>query len=479
MADTSRITTVRRRLRKHAPKGLFVFSGSVALFCAGVAVGHYKTPPYETLRSAKSTVQAWKGIWDSRRLSARLRERARDNTTEDEKQNSFRFVSANTLLDAVLLQGGLGVFTEHCPGGCIAVKYGRTGQVEQAWPFHPEEFENDTLSVDWAYEHPIGSGFADYAEIESVSMYPNGDLLVGFYFIYSHPPGGGVARVAPDGRVVWYRRDYSHHPLYLTQDGAALVSSSRYPRDPNELPEAPYAQAHCRVHAVDYVHMIDGSGQLLAEVSVLDALNDSPWQGASWTTIDRCDRLHLNFVHEVGATGAVRSHDNTADVEPGDLVLSLHNISAFAIMDRHSRRLKRLVHGSFAGQHSVTHVEGAKYVMFDNFGGKNAWESRIVMVDIETGKETIVFPNDSTPDRYRGLYSVIKGYISVSPDRQRVIATYSEARLAPCPYSIALEVRISDGKVLSTFCTKIMASYASSSPDASLAPGSTDRASRQ
>ena len=404
-------------------------------------------------------------MWDSRRLSGKLRDRTLDAADAGEKPHPIRLVSASTLIDPILLQGGLGVFTEHCPGGCIAVKYGRAGHVDQAWPFYPDSFDSAAVLVeDWPYEYPIGSRFADYARIESVATYPNGDLLVGFYFIYSHPNGGGVARVAPSGRVIWYRRDYSHHPVYLTQEGVALVSSSRYVADPDELPQAFYSQAHCRVHAVDYVHVIDGAGRLKEEISVLDALNASPWQGASWPTIDRCDRLHLNFVHEVGETGEVGAagglSDATANVEPGDFVLSLHNISAFAIMDRQSRRLKRLVHGSFAGQHSVTHVEGAKYIMFDNFGGHDPGESRIVMVDLATGVETTVFPTDSTPQRYRGLHSIVKGYISVSPDRKRVIATYSHAQLAPCPYSIALEIRISDGEVLSTFCTEIMASYA-------------------
>ena len=457
--SSGRTATVRRPPRRDASKWLFVLSGVLLVFCGGVFVGHYKTPPYETLRSAKRTIQAWKGMWDSRRLSAKLRERTLAGANADEPP--IRFVSASTLTDPVLLQGGLGMFTEYCPAGCIAVKFGRAGQVEQAWPFYPEGFDNAAAwVVDWPYEYPIGSRFADYARIESVSTYPNGDLLVGFYLIFSHPNGGGVARVAPSGRVIWYRRDYSHHPVFLTKEGVALVSSSRYVADPDELPEAFYSQAHCRVHAVDYLHVIDGSGQSKKEISVLDALNASPWQGASWPTIDPCDRLHLNFVHEVGETGEVASSDTTANVEPGDFVLSLHNISAFAIMDRQSHRLKRMVHGSFAGQHSVTHVEGAKYVMFDNFGGYDSGESRIVMVDLATGAETTIFPTEATPKRYRGLHSIVKGYISVSSDRKRVIATYSEGRLAPCPYSIALELRISDGEVLSTFCTAIMASYA-------------------
>lgn len=430
-------------MKDRAPKWFFVVSMALLVFLSGVLVGVFKKPPHGVLRSAKNTMEAWVGVREAGEGSA--------------QHGPFRAVSADVLTDPVLLQGGVGLFTGHCPTGCIAVKYGRDGQVEQAWPYYPDSLENAALLVDWPYEHPLGSSFVDYAKVESVQTYPNGDLLVGFYFIYSFPFGGGVARIAPDGSVVWYRRDYSHHPLHMLSsgDGAAVVPSARL-RDS--------ATSQCNASFADYVHVIDGSGKLQVEIDVLDAIENSPWQGALRTTSDRCDPLHLNFVHEVGEEAATHSEPLA---ETGDFVLSFRHISAFAIMDRGTHRIKRLVRGTFAYQHGVSHVRGPNYVLFDNHGGANRRESRILLVDLATGHETTVFPNDSTPERYRGLFSDVRGHISVSADRRRVIATWyykdrsPALELASCPHDIALEVRLSDGKVLSEFCTRNMAGYAS------------------
>ena len=64
------------------------------------------------------------------------------------------------------------------------------------------------------------------------------------------------------------------------------------------------------------------------------------------------------------------------------------------------------------------------------------------MVGIVDGVETTIFPNDSTPEHLRNLYSISGGGISISPDRRRVFITQKRK---------AVEVRISDGAVLTVF----------------------------
>lgn len=66
------------------------------------------------------------------------------------------------------------------------------------------------------------------------------------------------------------------------------------------------------------------------------------------------------------------------------------------------------------------------------------------MVDIVDGTETTIFPNDSIPEHLRNLFSNIKGGLSISPDRRRVFITFTRERKA-------VEVRISDGAVLTVF----------------------------
>ena len=129
----------------------------------------------------------------------------------------------------------------------------------------------------------------------------------------------------------------------------------------------------------------------------------------------------------------------------GDVVVSLRNISAFAILDGDTYRLKRLVRGGFFMQHSVMHLEGTRFLMFDNLGreGRHG-PSRLLMVDIADGTETTIFPNDRTPAHLRNLYSTTRGGISISPDRRRVIVSFTRA-------GKAVEVRLRDGAVLTVF----------------------------
>ena len=126
-------------------------------------------------------------------------------------------------------------------------------------------------------------------------------------------------------------------------------------------------------------------------------------------------------------------------------MVSLRNLNAFGILDRDSHRLKKLVHGGFLRQHHVTHLAGSRFLMFDNYGTDGVHgTSRLLMVDVADGTATTIFPNDATPERLRGFFSPIKGTAFVSPDRRRVIVTFTLG-------GKAVEVRLADGAVLTEF----------------------------
>ena len=253
-----------------------------------------------------------------------------------------------------------------------------------------------------------------------------------------------MARVNRDGHVIWYRRDYSHHVLYITDGDTALVPSLRIGEGRIEF-KRKNGQTHHFIGSKnqkyynDFVHIIDGKGRLLKAISVLDELLESPYAPSLYYT-DPSDPTHLNFVHKLredagGAKG----------IAPGDLVVSLRHLSAFGILDRKSYQLKKLVRGGFFRQHAVTHLEGSKFLMFDNLGSDGVHgPSRLLMVDLADGEETTIFPNDRTPEHLRDMFSRSGGHISISPDRRRCIVTYPHEKSA-------VEVRLADGAVLAVF----------------------------
>ena len=130
---------------------------------------------------------------------------------------------------------------------------------------------------------------------------------------------------------------------------------------------------------------------------------------------------------------------------PGDLVVSLRNLSAFAIVDPASGAIKRVVRGGFLQQHAVHHLGGSRFLMFDNLGGDaDGGPSRLLEVDLTTGAERRVFPVPGLPEPFRGAFSRVAGHVDISPDRQRALVAYSE-------YGRIFEVDLASGRPLLTY----------------------------
>ena len=360
------------------------------------------------------------------------------------------FVAGELLAEPVLVKGEIGTFLDHCPGawGCLAVQYARSGAVSHAWPARLEAIAAANIAAEstYPYEHPLGWSFPRDVHGFHISPYPDGDLLVVFHFNSSHPAGGGLARVAPDGRPRWYRKDYSHHWPHVVSDDLALVPGERFHRASLEYHVGPDASKLQRklvcdngMIQEDLIHMVNGRGDLVEEIPVLDAIVASP-HASSLVEADNCDPTHLNFVRVLGEDAGV-----LAGVAPGDLVVSLRNLSAFGILDKADRRLKRLVRGSFQWQHGVRHLDGARFVLLDNLGSDGAFgPSRLLLVNIATGQETTLFPTATTPSHLRDWFVFTGGQFDISADGQRAL-------LSDPSNGHALEIRLADGQVLNIF----------------------------
>ena len=108
--------------------------------------------------------------------------------------------------------------------------------------------------------------------------------------------------------------------------------------------------------------------------------------------------------------------------------------------------MKQMVRGTFNYQHSVQHLGGSEFLLFDNHGADaSAGPSRVLLVDIsgDSVREQTVFPTAETTEEFK-LFSHNRGNISISLDRERVLVASSNQ-------GIALEVRLSDGVILNVF----------------------------
>lgn len=439
---------------------LFVATIVLAIFGYGVLVGQYHIFPFWILRDGIKTGMSLfymePGIYDGWfdkfiKFS--------DVLPEDAALNRIEFVAGKELAGPILWTGGSFQFNEYCPGfGCLAVEYTRRGEVAHAYPLRLAELEAAAGPVDdgtfdggeFPYEFAPGFSFAREIRVAGISRYTNGDLLVIFHYAgdirsgRAFPFGAGVARIDRDGHPLWYRRDYSHHWPYLLDDGTVLVPSLRIGSGlvSFQSGDRKVRLGDCDRSYRDTVHIIDGDGRLLKHIDLLDALLVSPYvavlQHSSNTNF--CDPLHLNFIHQLGDDAG-----GTWGIGPGDLVVSLRRLSAFAILDWESGRVKRVVRGNFLQQHNVRHLEGSTFVMFDNQGHDEVGgPSRLLMIDLADGRETTIFPNYRTPESLRDLFSDRRGYIDISADSERALVVFTDE-------SVGVEVRLSDGEVLNLF----------------------------
>ena len=448
------LTRLTGSLWSNFPLILFGLAIALASFGYGGLVGKYRLFPYSIVADGVKTGRYLLGgtagadpeTADHRKDDGEFVEFA-DIPLGDVTRSRIEFVAGDSLHEPVLWYGGRFQFLDLCPHpGCLAVEYTTTGEVAHAWPFRPEELEEAGVDdKEYPYELAIDHSFARDAYPIGVEQYPNGDLLVTFQMrATAHPFAGGVARVDRDGRPVWYRRDYSHHWPQLLKDSTALVPGTRVGDESItfEQPDGEVATIRCDSDDpyLDTVNVVDGDGKLLKRIDLVDALVSSKFAFALRHTRSACDPLHLNFIHLLGDDAA-----GAYGIAPGDLVVSLRNLSAFAIIDTESGQLKRLVRGNFLQQHSVQHLEGSTFLMFDNLGHDDVGgPSRLLMVDISEGRETTIFPNETTPEALRSLFSEGRGSIDISPDRERAIVAFTDA-------SVAVEVRLSDGEVLNIF----------------------------
>ena len=443
-------------LRRRAPVVLFATALAVVVFLGGIQVGRNKAFPYKLLKSAKITAENLFAVHWSSDVPPWLREATSVDLPPDRLESARTVLrSSSGMADRVVVAGGIGQFAEFCPGhpGCIAVEYIGPGQVAHAYPYRPREIEM-AATVELPYEF---SGDFDgkmmergFGYVAALDTYPNGDLLVVFHFRHAFPYAGGVARIRPDGSPAWYRRDYSHHEPQITADGgAAWVPGLEIGQGPLRVDyDAPKQQLDfelpCDKPLVSSIRKIGPDGRVLEEIPFFDKLAASRYRFLLRDTGDTprpCDPIHVNSVYELGpdATGP-------SGIRAGDLVVSMRRLNAFVLLDRDSFEVKLLVRGTFNAQHSVQHLTGSQFLVFDNWGveADRDGPSRVLTVDVADGSETTVFPR-SLPPPADDLFSIRQGSVSISPDRQRLIAAFANQSLK------AFEIEIATGRVLTEF----------------------------
>lgn len=434
-------------MKDAAPVAALGCSLLVVAFLAGTLTAHFQVFPYPPIRDAGRTLKAFVGAATTSEADLAAGAEISSVPISDLGASRWKVVADDEARLPVIVTGGSNQYVEECPGnGCLALVYNGEGEVADTWPYRPDKiYESDITGGAFQHEAVL---FDPRMAVYPVSTepYDNGDLLVTFQATGPvFPFGVGIARVKPDGMPRWTRRDFTHHWATLGKNGVALAPALRVGDANVEVTLGPEGRSvthtlQCKGDRpqLDLVQVVGPDGELLDSIDLIPLMLESPWAGVVLETTDPCDPLHLNFVDQARAGAA-------GGLDEGDLILSLRNVSRFAILDGETGEIKRIVGGSFLQQHSVQHVSGSKVLIFDNRGGdRDGGPSRIMEYDLATGGERQVFPTPDTPEAYDPIFSDVGGYLSISPDRQRVMATFSDA-------GVTAEIEISSGRLLSVY----------------------------
>lgn len=349
--------------------------------------------------------------------------------------------SASQYPEHFLMSGDVYAYRTYCPRtGCLAAEFDRRGRLVHAYPYHAEEFAaKQTVSL------PYEAALFDYAKdvyVNGLAKLPNGDLIVVFHQSETFPYGGGVARVDRDGHVIWFHHDYSNHwPTLLNSREIATVSQKIVHGASFVRQKLRSYDEDCKEDfGSDIIRIVDTDGNLVQEIGVLDALMASPYRSAFYVMDQPCDPTHVNYVRPVTPAIAAAVHG----AAEGDLLVSIRNINAFAVIRRKDGKILQMFKGSFQHQHGVTPLgNSTEVVMFDNWGtDRDTGPSRLLIYDLATGHERVVVPNKALPRD--AIFSSAKGQIDISADGSRVLVAVTKK-------GIGYEVRLADGAVLTKF----------------------------
>jgi Arylsulfotransferase (ASST) len=323
--------------------------------------------------------------------------------------------------DLILMTGGAGVLMDHCPElGCLAWIMDRQGTVYHVWPINAEEPWGDT-------ERLSGDIRAQNFYPTSLHMYDNGDLLVSYHGRNTYPYGVGLAMFDQHGALRWKNETFSHHKFEVDTEGTIytpahniIESRTLDLADTNQKLKCDDGKIYD-----DVIKIVSRDGVVIEEISILRALFASGFAGLVRMTDVPCDPIHLNDVRLLDAADA----PEYPGLAPGDLLISLRNISTLAVLDPAAKRVKWLISGATIRQHSPRYIGNNRILVLDNSGGPaGKGGTRLAEIDLAAPSAETVFPLPESQNL--DFFTEIAGHYDLDSERSRaLVALTMQGRL--------------------------------------------------
>jgi len=252
-------------------------------------------------------------------------------------------------------------------------------------------------------------------------VFPNGDLLVMVDLKGVTPQGVALVRLDRDSRPLWIFHGSVHHDFDIAADGRIYVLGQAL------RAEAPKG-LRLRGPLVDErLFILSPEGKLLRDFSILEAFAHSPYAKLinalkGNVRYEKGDYLHSNNLEIADAATAARF----GFVREGQILLSMRELSALAVMDVESEKIVWVRRGDWFQQHDPDFLANGHLLLFDNQGDwERGGKSRVIEYDPAT--EAVVWQYAGPEGRK--LWSLYRGEQQRLPNGNTLINESEGGRL--------------------------------------------------
>lgn len=253
--------------------------------------------------------------------------------------------------------------------GSEAVLMDREGTVRHRWGFRYEDLDGAP-----PMEHPSQLGW------RRVRMLADGSLLA------IH---GGLAlfKLSHDSKLQWVYPGRAHHDLEVLPDGRILTLTRRPRIVPSLNSKRPTVE--------DFIAVLSPEGELLQELSLIEALRSSSWfnkalehartparvAALTMGEVEALDFLHANSVQILDGSQVKIDRAFAA----GNVLVCLRELNALVVVDLKRERIIWYREGAWLAPHDPRLLPSGNILLFDNLG--NHGFSQALEFDVRTGTE--------------------------------------------------------------------------------------------